>query len=297
MPSASDQPPPPDPVGPPRPAWWRRLTAPWRDLPDHLILGAMKAGTTQLDRLLAGNPAVQSRPWKECRILTEPRASRRAYRAMHDLSWRRRRRERTNGRPERIGDASPYDLFHPRAPETARRLVPRARFIVILRDPVMRAWSHHRHAMRLGLEHLDFEAAIAAEPNRLRGETERLRSDPHARSGPHQHWSYLARGRYAEQLERWFAVFPRERFLVLFTDDLASQSRKTLAAVERHLELPETPEHRGHDIANRGDGSAPDADLAANLRTRFESDDRRLAELLGTPLPWRPDPGRITGRA
>jgi len=298
MTSAPDQPvtATPTAVGAPRPAWWRRASAPWRDLPDHLILGAMKAGTTHLDRLLAANPAVQPRPWKECRMLTEPGVTTLAYRARYDLRFRRRRRERETGRPERIGDASPYDLFHPRAPETARRLVPDARFIVILRDPAERAWSHHRHAVRHGFERLGFEAAIAAEPDRLRGEEARLAADPRATSGPHQHWSYLARGRYAVQLERWFAAFPRDRFLVLFTDHLATDPRSVLAAIQRHLDLPPTPNPPFGEIANRGDGSGPPAAIAARLRAEFAPDDERLAALLCVTPPWRIAASSITDR-
>ncbi len=296
MPPASAQHPTPDPVGAPKAAWWRRLTAPWRDLPDHLILGAMKAGTTQLDRLLAANPAIQPRAHKECRVLTEPRASRLTCRAPHDLSRRRRARERRSGHRERVGDASPYDLFHPRAPETARRLIPDARFIVILRDPVARAWSHHRHAVRHGFDTLDFESAIKAEPDRLRGEETRLLADPDARSGPHQHWSYLARGHYAVQLERWFAAFPRDRFLVLFTEHLATQPQAILHALERHLDLPATPAPPSLEIANRGDGSTPPAAIAARLRTMFTPHDERLAALLGITPPWRQDDSIITDR-
>lgn len=247
----------------------------------------MKAGTTQLAALIAANPSVQPRIWKECRMLTETHPTRLRYRALHDLSWRRRRRERKTGRPERVGDASPYDLFHPRAPRTAATLVPDARFVVLLRDPVDRAWSHHRHAVRHGFERLDFEAAIAAEPARLAGETERLARDPAAVSGPHQHWSYLARGRYAEQLERWFEHVDRSRFLVIFSEHVFAEPIAALRRVEAHLGLPETPSPPIDRIANRGDGSTPDEKTRASLRTQFEADDARLAALLGSPLPWR----------
>lgn len=250
----------------------------------------MKAGTTQLAALLAANPSVQPRAWKECRMLTEPHPTRFRYRALHDLSWRRRRRERTTGRPERVGDASPYDLFHPRAARAAATLVPDARFVVLLRDPVERAWSHHRHAVRHGFERLDFTAAIAAEETRLRGEEERLARDPAAISGPHQHWSYLARGRYAPQLDRWLACFPRDRFLVVFAETFFADPASVLRRVEAHLGLPETPSPPLDRIANRGDGTTPDVATAAALRERFAADDVRLESLLGAPVPWRAAP-------
>jgi hypothetical protein len=277
----------PAPVLAPTPAWWRRLTAPWRDLPDHLILGAMKAGTTQLDRWLSTNPGVQARIWKESRVLTDSRPTALRWRAMYDLHARRRGQERRSGRRLRVGDASPYDLFHPRAPRHAARLVPEARFVVILRDPAHRAWSHHRHAVRHGFEWLDFDDAIAAEAGRLDGEEARLDRDPSAVSGPHQHWSYLARGRYVDQLERWFACFPRERFLIRFTDDLRDRPRELLADVERHLDLPPTPPPPAADAVNVGDGVQPPPATVKALHALFAESDARLAELLGRELPWR----------
>jgi hypothetical protein len=287
----------PAPVLAPTPARWRRLTAPWRDLPDHLILGAMKAGTTQLDRLLSTNPGIQRRIWKESRQLTQPGASERAWRAMYEFSQRRRRQERQLGHAIRVGDASPYDLFHPRAPEHAARLVPDARFIVMLRDPALRAWSHHRHAVRHGFESLEFDAAIAAEPDRLDGEETRLRQEPSAVSGAHQHWSYLARGRYAEQLDRWFGVFPRDRFLVCFLDDLRDRPDSVLTQVARHLDLPPFPSNASTTgVANAGDGSAPPPETLDHLRGTFEEPDRRLAELLGKELPWRRGVEPVTDR-
>jgi hypothetical protein len=287
----------PAPVLAPTPAWWRRLTAPWRDLPDHLILGTMKGGTTQLDRLLSTNPGIQKRLWKESRRLTDRNPNARDWRAMYELRWRRQRQERRLGHAIRVGDATPYDLFHPRAPGTALRLVPDARFVVILRDPAYRAWSHHRHAMRHGFETLDFEAAIAAEAERLEGEEARLADDPSATSGPHQHWSYLARGRYAEQLERWFACFPRDRFLVCFTDDLRTRPGALLTDVERHLGLPATPglKWNPHSPANAGDGTMPSDATRSMLRDHFEPFDEKLANLLGIELPWRGPRGELTG--
>lgn len=247
----------------------------------------MKAGTTQLDALLAANPSVQPRRWKECRLLTEPSPTPLAYRALHDLSWRRKARERRTGRPERVGDASPYDLFHPRAPQAASRLVPDARFVILLRDPAFRAWSHHRHAVRHGFETLDFAAAIDAEAGRLDGEEARLARDPTAVSGPHQHWSYLARGRYAGQLTRWFDAFPRDRFLIVFAETFFRDPAEVLGRVEDHLGLPRSEGAAVDEIANRGDGSRPDDATLRDLRDRFAEDDRRLGDLLEESPPWR----------
>jgi hypothetical protein len=110
------------------------------------------------------------------------------------------------------GEGSPYYLFHPLAAERAAATVPDVKVIAMLRNPVSRAYSHYQHEVDGGFEELSsFEAAIDAEPERLRGEAERLVAEPGATSYAHRHYSYLARGRYAEQLEVWFRHFPESR--------------------------------------------------------------------------------------
>ena len=102
-----------------------------------------------------------------------------------------------------------------------RELVPDARLVVLVRNPVDRALSHYQHEVALGREPLSFEDALAAEDERLRGEEERLLADPRYFSREWWSHTYQARGRYAEQLERWLAVFPQEQLLIVPSDDLA----------------------------------------------------------------------------
>ena len=259
-------------------AWHRRLSARFRVLPDHLILGAQKSGTTQLDRILSRNPGVLHRAWKETRTLVDAHATANRCRGYQELAARARRFERERGHPMRAGDACPFYLFHPESPAIARRVLgPDLRFVVLLRDPVHRAWSHHRHEVRLGGEPLDFVDAMDQEAERL------------AEGGPGalEHHSYLARGDYATQLERWFDRFDREAFLVEFSETFFSDPDRVVARVEEHLDLPATPPATDDGIANRGDGSAPPPDVVERLRRHFADSDARLETMLGRPLPWR----------
>ena len=92
--------------------------------------------------------------------------------------------------------------------------MPDARLVALVRDPVDRALSHYQHEVALGREPLSFEDALAAEDERLRGEVERLLADPRYFSREWWSHTYKARGRYAEQLERWLEVFPHEQLLI-----------------------------------------------------------------------------------
>ena len=167
-----------------------------------------------------------------------------------------------------------------------RELVPEARLIVLVRNPVDRALSHYNHEVALGREPLSFEEALDAEEGRLRGEAERMAADPRYFSREWWSHTYKGRGRYAEQLERWLAVFPREQLLVLSSDDLGSEPEYTHAQV---LDFLSAPPHRLDSYPRvyerEYDPMAPET--RERLAAEFEEPNRRLDELLGRDLGWR----------
>ena len=183
-------------------------------------------------------------------------------------------------------DASPYYLFHPHAPERAARLLPEVKLVALLRNPVDRAFSHYQHEVRGGRETLSFEAAVAAEPERLAGEEERLGGDPGYYSYNHHRYSYLSRGRYVEQLRRWAEHFPRERLLVLQSEWLFRDPAAATEAVQRFLGLRP---HRGEQyrpfLQGRYDREIP-AELRRRLADHFEPHNRELYRWLGEEYDW-----------
>ena len=212
-----------------------RATSFARPLPDFLILGAQKAGTTALYAYLRWHPAITGPSWKEVSFFDRHYGRGvRWYRGHFPL--------RPRGRL--VGEASPGYLFHPLAPERVRETVPGARLIVLLRDPVDRALSHYHHEVGLGRERLSFEDALAAEEERTRGEEERMVREPSYFSHPWWDYTYVARGRYAEQLERWFAVFGREQLLVVASEELAADPQAAYGRVLAFLGAP------AHDLGD-----------------------------------------------
>ncbi|HET6601380.1 MAG TPA: sulfotransferase, partial [Gaiella sp.] len=214
-----------------------RATSRWRPLPDFLVIGAQKAGTTALYAYLRWHPGITGPSWKEV--------------SFFDRHWWRGEAWYRGQFPLRagkrlVGEASPSYLFHPRAPERARSLVPNAKLIALVRNPVDRAYSQYQHEVALGREPLSFEDALAAEEERTRGEAERLAADPRAFSRAWWDHTYAARGRYAEQLERWLDVYPREQLLVVATEELGERPAETYASILAFLgaaphELEEYP--------------------------------------------------------
>ena len=247
-----------------------------RSLPDAVILGAMKCGTSSLHNYLVQQPGVIEPLRKEVHYFD--------VNFDRGESWYRANFGRQGATGLNI-DSSPYYLFHPAVPDRMRALLPGAKLIVLLRDPVRRAYSHYWHERDKGREKLEFEAAIEAEAGRLGDAQQQLADGTLERSFAHQHFSYLARGRYAEQLEAWFSAYPREQFLVLRFEDLAREPLATLNTTLGFLGLPPAA---AVDLEARNTRRYPpmaDA-VAAQLRDFFEPFNRRLEALLGRPMGW-----------
>ena len=115
----------------------RMVTNRWRALPDFLIIGAQKAGTGFLHHYLTEHPAILSAAQKEIHYFTIHYGRGPGwYRAQFPLE------RLVHPAGHMTGEASPNYIYHPRAAERANDLVPSARIIAILRDPVSRATSH-----------------------------------------------------------------------------------------------------------------------------------------------------------
>jgi hypothetical protein len=262
-----------------------RATRRWRILPSIVVIGAQRAGSTSLFYALARHPHVARPATKEVHFFDDhfwrgPGW----YRSFFPLSaWRERARRRHR---DLIGvDATPSYLFHPAAPARAAATVPDARLLVILRDPVARAYSHYQQARRKKIERLPFPDALAAEERRLAGEEEKLLSDPRYRSFQHLHHSYVSRGLYADQLERWLPHFPRDRLHVIFAEEFFARPGDVYTEVIRFLGLPrwEPP-----DFPNWNPARYPELDdeTRAWLAARFAGPNAKLSRLLGRELPW-----------
>lgn len=236
----------------------------WPQQPPHfLCLGAQKAGTTSLHHWLAQHPQVFLPDAKELH-----------YFSLHHQrgpDWYRQ--QFAAARPhQRCGDITPYYLFHPAAPPRIRALVPQARLIVLLRDPVERALSGLFHAIRLGFEPLEPRQALEAEAARLEGvEQALLAGAPGHRA--HQEQSYLSRSRYERQLARYRRLFPAQQLLILRSEDLfGGDSALALRRILAFLELAPGPFPLQLPRANAGQGEVAQVDPALRrwLRQRLQ---------------------------
>lgn len=265
----------------------RLPTAPFRMLPDFVILGAAKSGTTTLHAYLEQSPHVSWSLRKETFFFTRTwHWGLGYYHCFFELESVRRKALRAGRGPMLCAEGTPDYLLHPHVPARMKKTLPDAKLIVILRNPVDRAYSLYKHQVQRTNEPLSFADAVDAEAQRLDGEMEKMLADERYFSFHMQHHSYLARGCYMDQLERWLPHFPREQFLILLMDDLVRDAQGTLREITNWLEIPEL-EFTGIKRANESIHVEPMDDVVrARLHDYFRPHNARLEEFLGRTLGW-----------
>jgi hypothetical protein len=276
---------------------WRRLTAPLRVLPDFVIVGAQKAGTTSLYADLAAQPDVLPAASKEVHFFDTCDWERGpgAYRAYFPMRARIRLRSWLRRRPSLTGEASPYYLYHPLAAERLAATVPAAKVIILLRDPVERTLSHYWHEVRGGREHLPLREALEVEPDRLRGREDALRAGAaQCRHRDHQVFSYLDRSRYSRQVARYLQLFPPEQVLVLKSELLFDDDGATKRRIGEFLGLPELLGGFAAQNLGRRRRRDPEEAAARDLLAReLAEDGDALRALLGATFTWPPHGGSV----
>ncbi|MGY1984852.1 MULTISPECIES: sulfotransferase domain-containing protein [unclassified Blastococcus] len=256
--------------------------------PDFLIIGGQRCGTTSMYRTLRSHPNVLP-PVLHKGVHYFDTAYGRGmswYRAHFPLRSTAAAIGRRTGSRALTFESSPYYMFHPLAAARIARDLPDVKLVVLLRDPVERAYSAHAHELARGFETEDFETALALEESRLAGEADRILADEGYNSPSHQHHGYLQRGRYVEHLERLESIFGRERLHVVDSHRFFAEPEPVYDDVLRFLDLPHTgyPAFERHNARPR---SPMDPGLRARLEEHFAPFDAELARWLGRPVSWR----------
>lgn len=245
--------------------------------PDFAIIGTQRGGTTSLHAYLRAHPRVEVPATKELHYVTD--------RFSRGRDWYLGQFPAELPPGVITGEATPYALFHPASPARLHEIAPDAKLIVLLRNPVDRAYSHFLLETSRGHETLPFEIAVDAETSRLTGEEVRLLADPTYVSANHNQASYLSRGDYAPQLERWLELYPRQQMLILRSEDLYQHTEEVFHQVTSFLGLPPA---RDIPFATHNPTSGPplSAMTRARLEKHFAPLNANLANLLGWTETW-----------
>jgi hypothetical protein len=265
-------------------------TSDQRALPDFLIIGTKRGGTTSLWNYLIRHPLVPRLfpAWntKTSHYFEENwHRGEQWYRSHFPTDRRRTALRRRHGAPPRAGEAAPLYMFHPLAPARVQALMPDVRLVVLLRDPVERAYSHWKERRTEGKEPLGFAEALAAESERTAGERERLIADPNLFSAAYDWYTYRARGRYLEHVEPWLQRFSREHMLFLPSEIFYRDPGATYARVLDFLRLPAHDLGR-YEVYNDRRSSPMEPAIRAELTDYYRPHNAALVERLGMTFDW-----------
>jgi len=244
--------------------------------PDFIIGGAARAGTTWLVRAMELHPSIRfAQP-----IAPEPKFFHVDHIYAKGIDYYLR--TWFSDMPEEVvcGEKSTNYLSDPNSAARIRKHLPDVKLIFILREPGMRAWSNYLWSKMNGYETESFLRALELEEERERTLPEKLKfARPHA---------YFSRGLYAEQLGRYFDLFPRENLCCLNFNDIVRAPGRVLERVHAFLGVPSRPgDARGLGDINGATGEDEDmgGEARAWLDERYRRPNAELAALLGSGFP------------
>ena len=206
--------------------------------PDFFILGAAKCGTSTVHYWLSQHPEIcMSEPKEPYFFTSDFELGPEHYWKTYFSHWKGERL---------IGDASHRNLYHSHVAERIRSVSPHAKFLVLLREPVERAWSHWWHMFTRCNEPLQFEDALRVDLQRVKygiesaprpGMSDPRRSDRLLLQQMGVYRTYLDTGHYDEQLDRYLKIFPKEQFKVYLLEDLKKDGRAVAREIFEFLQV------------------------------------------------------------
>lgn len=251
-----------------------------RALPDFLIIGAQKAGTSSMFRLLNLHPQIYGSIKKEVHFFDRHYSK--------GVNWYRShfpmRQKIKKGYV--TGEASPCYLMFPHAAERISQLLPNIKMIVLLRNPVDRAISHYFHEVSGNRESLPIEEAFKAEDDRIRPELKRLQEDKTYHSIIYRNYSYKKRGVYIDQIKHYLQFFNREQLFIIKSEEYFENPNHISKSVYAFLGVDTNFMPRDSKPKGRDYGGRQFVALKQELQEYFAPHNKKLYELLGRNLNW-----------
>jgi hypothetical protein len=267
----------------------RRLGPGRRVLPDFLVIGAQKSGTSSLFRYLDQHPQVRGSVPKEVHYFSGGFTPAPDTYARGE-GWYRAHfpKKAAMWQGVRAFEATPLYLLHPLAAGRIHALMPAVKLVAVLRNPTDRALSHYFHNVRNNdlrafREELGPAEAMAAEEERLAP----ILAAGDYRNELYRVATYKARGRYLEQLRRYTDLFPRENLLVLRAEDLFADPVGQMGLLADFLGIDGTLGRVDFKPMNVGRNREAIADGTREmLDAYFAPHNRALSEAFGRDFGW-----------
>ena len=211
------------------------LTGPIRSLPDFIIIGTARSGSTSLYYNICQHPCVLSAAYDELGFFDSNfHLGLNWYRSLFPTlfsKWVVKQKKQF----AITGEDTPFYIWNPLVAKRILKIIPNIKLIVLFRNPVDRAYSNYHLGVRAGSEKLSFEDAIQMELKKLDKINDEIEQDVDKYTTPR---SYIAKGFYADQLKVWLELFSSEQLMIVSTEDLESNPQKTLDRIYNFLKIP-----------------------------------------------------------
>lgn len=251
-----------------------------RVLPNYLIIGAQKTGTSSLFHYLSMHPQIINSNQKEVHYFDKNFEK--------PLSWYKQffPLKLITNKNNAIGEATPNYLYHPFVAQRIHNTIPEVKLIVILRNPIERVISHYFQAVRKNNEQRHIMLALLEEDADEIYILNELKKNEFA-IPQNVHVLYKSRSRYAEQIERFFNLFPREQILFLSSKELLTMPNETLKKVYNFLQISNDFYLREVALWNVGTNKqeVPN-EVISYLTNYFKPFNNDLYNLLGYEINW-----------
>lgn len=260
----------------------RKITSWIRVLPNFLILGGLRCGTTSLFYYLIEHHSIHPALDKEVhyfnRMFTGYEKDYRFHFPTKFLAFFYKIILR---RKFLTFDATPTYSYHPYTPYRVYQMIPEIKLIFLLRNPVDRAYSHYNFSRDKGIERLSFHDALKQETERLKGEEKSFFQNMDYRSN----FSYFNRGLYIYQIMRWFKYFPMKQFLIITSETFYKYPKKTLQKIFNFLSL-DNHNYRHFKVYNKGNYKKLDKKIRDQLIEKYKPYNEKLSRYLGIRFDW-----------
>jgi len=265
-----------------------KITSKFHVLPDFYIIGGQKCGTTSLFMYLSEHNLIHSAVAKDIRFFDKYfEKGIDWYRVYFPQSIQKCFVKNIIKENFLTCDATERYLDHPHVPKRIQKITPNAKFIILLRNPIDRAYSQHTRVSGTGRDPLSFEEAIEKEEERTKPEFKKMEENEMYWSGDYFRFSYLSRGIYVDKLERWFSVFPKEQFLIIQSEEFFKNTTEIYKQVLKFLDLSDfkLPEYKQIGKAKYKQPKM-NSETRKKLVEYFKPHNERLYEFLGRRFDW-----------
>jgi hypothetical protein len=264
------------------------LTSEIRMLPSFHIIGVQKGGTTSLAKYLEHHPQIIKAQRKDIFYFNNATNYSKGlswYKAHFTLQINKWVYDRLNNTNVITFDATPNYFDEPTAPERLHNFNPQSKLIIMLRNPIDRAWSNYQMAKRFGFESLNFEGALEKEEERIQ-EAEKISKKNNTHNYVYQRLTYKKRGIYISYLKKWFELFPKENILVIKSEDFFSNPNNTYQLVLDFLNLPQYS-NINFEVYNDGKyNEKMNPETRKKLANFYEPYNQQLYQFLNVNYGW-----------